>query len=230
MDCAEKIVDEVARIAEKIERADPKAFHELYSPTHIMVCPHEHSECIELKFEPWKKALGQSHFLEVCDFQIKRNGKIETYKGTGVAGRLVPDEVLAHMKRGEKTIQTRFGPMRVREKGYEYKEVNKRPLLGRSGLQTGSTPKTQFGGVDAHIRACAVLEPAKDIADKWIIDDEGQYCGTGDNYDYSKLTDNLEEYTKIVASIGGKLREKGWSGEQIFGEGEKTRKRLKSGT
>lgn len=229
-ECAEKIVDEVARIAEKIEKTNPKAFHELYSPTHIMVCSHEDSECIELNFEPWQKASKQSYFLKKHDFQIKQNGKIKTYKGKGVAGNLIPDKVLAHMKRGKKTIQTEYGPMRVRKKGYDVKSVNERPLLGRGGLQTGGTPKTQYGGIKAHILACAVLEPAKNIADKWIIDDEGQYCGTGDSYDYSKLTDNLEEYTKVVASIGGMIREKGWSGEQIFGEGEKTRKRLELGT
>jgi len=225
--CVKKIIKETGKIADKMSKKYSDFKYKIISPFHIWIHPHEGSEPMEIKFEPWKKALKQSFFLETHDYGIIKNGKLKVYPGEGVAGNLIPDVVYNHMKKGLYYKQTSFGRMRFMNTAYNYKEINKRPLLGKGGLQTGDTPKTQYGGIEAHIRACAVLEPAKHIADKWIIDDEGRYCGTGDKYNLGNLTDNLEEYTKIVASIGGMLRDKGWKDDQITGPGEETRQRIK---
>jgi hypothetical protein len=214
IDCVRRVINETAKFSEK-----NRLTHQRYSPNHILSCTgHQEDKdagvCFEFNFEPWDKALKQSYIMRRAKFKVLGFGD-KIYDGTGVFGHSIPDDMM-------RLIDGRLGTR-------TWQSIEGEPNLGQNGYQTGDWVKTQYHGVEHHIMGCKILDNVRKHADKMLVDDDGDYCGEGDKHDLKKLMDSFEEYTEINKSIGGMLRGKGWSDDQIKGAGEDDYQRLKSG-
>jgi hypothetical protein len=202
------------RIRSGLEKLDKTFF--IRDTSSIIACtgqPNEDAICIPLKFEPWEKALEQSYVMRRARFEVLGFGN-PTFEGEGPFGHHMPKKMVELLKNS-------FGT--------PYKTFEADPVLGEGGYQTGNWTKTQYVGIETHVRVCKILDTIRDNADKTIIGDDGHYCGDGDKHDMGTLMDSFEEYTEISNIIGGKLRDAGWKDKDIAGGGEDTYQRLKSG-
>lgn len=205
--CVQKFTEEMAKFSDK----DKNLFHKVYSPDHIMVCTGDDGVCLDFNFEPWKKALNQSYLMKKSRFKILGFG-YPVFNGTGPFGHTYPDKMM-------KILDKHFG--------ISVQSLEGKPVLGEKGYQTGDWVKTQYAGIEHHIKACEILDKARRISDKTIVGDDGGYCGEGDKHNLGELMDNFEEYTKINIRISGQLKKAGWNNEQVMGPGKDDVERIK---
>ena len=181
---------------------------------NILACTGEKKEslCINLTFEPWEKALKQSYVMKKMKFKLLGFGD-PVFDGEGPFGHNIPEKMM-------KLIDGREGRC-------EWMTNEGETNLGERGYQTGNFIKTQYRGIEEHLKTCRIMDTIRANADKAIIGDDGHYCGEGDKHDMATLMDSFEEYTKLMVKIGDNLRKSGWTDNQLGGEGEKTRQRVK---
>jgi hypothetical protein len=208
-DCTRSFTDEMAKLSEK----NPGMYHNLYRPGHILVCTGDDGVCLEFKFEPWEKALNQSYLLKKARFKVLGFGD-PVFDGVGPFGHHHPPKMVELLKE---------------HSGVPTKSMEAGPVLGKSGYQTGDWVKTEYAGIEHHIKACKILDRARKLADKSVIDDDGDYCGDNDKHDLKDLHEAFEGMVKVHLMIGQKLKEAGWKDEQIAGHGIETSRRLKGG-
>jgi len=203
--CAEKIVSETAKVSKNLKKKFPSVEINHISKTEIVVCPNEGSECIHYNFEPYEKKL-ERHLKKGWD-----------YEGLTLSKRVWVDPAGRRYREWPKGLY-----------GVPLKEEIVAPKFGKDGFQTSGFTKTQYGGVEAHILACRILEPAKKFAHKREISDEGDYCGDGDKEDFGKLTDAFEENLMMVQSIFGQLKSLGYDESRMGGAGFKRIKEIEA--
>lgn len=204
----------IERVYKNLKKLDDKFIVQKVGDYSILACTGDKDEslCINLKFEPWEKALKQSYVMKKLKFKILGFDD-PTFDGEGPFGHNIPDEMMKLVDGREGTCQW------MTSEG----ETN----LGEGGYQTGNFTKTQYRGIEEHLKTCKILDTIRDSADKAIIGDDGHYCGEGDKHDMATLMDSFEEYTKLMVKIGDNLRKSGWDDNQLGGEGAKTRQRVK---
>jgi len=209
----EKCIQRVHDSLKKLE----KPFFIQETKSSIIVCTDKMGEehvCISLRFEPWEKALEQSYVMQRAKFRvIGFNDPV--FEGQGSFGHRMPEDMM-------KLIDGR-------EARCSWETLKGEPVLGKGGYQTGEWIKTQYAGIEHHIKACKILDTIKENADKMIIGDDGNYCGDGDKHDMTTLVDSFEEYADINIKIGSKLKNAGWKDENIVGNGKETYQRRKLG-
>jgi len=206
-DCIHAFTEQMAKMADK----DPSMFHKLYRPGHIVVCTGDGGVCIKFKFEPWKKALEQSYVMKKQKFKILGFGD-PVFDGVGPFGQHHPPKMV-------KMLKESFGlPWQTYDAG---------PVLGKGGYQTGDWTKTEYAGIEHHIKACKILDKARKLADKAVIGDDGDYCGDGDKHSLKDLHDAFEGMAEVHMMIAGKLAESGWKDDQVIGPGIETSRRIK---
>lgn len=206
-DCIHAFTDEMAKMSDK----DPSMFHKVYRPGHIMVCTGDDGVCLEFKFEPWQKALGQSYVMKKARFKVIAFGDPE-FDGVGPFGHHHPPKM-------EKLLKDHFGvPVQSMEAG---------PVLGMGGFQTGDWVKTEYAGIEHHIKACKILDKARKLSHKAVIGDDGDYCGDEDKHSLKDLHKAFEGMAEVHMRIAGKLAEAGWKDDQVIGPGMETSRRIK---
>lgn len=198
----------IQRVFDGLKKLD-NTFFVQKTKSHIIACAGKQEEpgiCIPLKFEPWEQALKQSYVMRRARFKVLGFGD-PVFEGEGPFGHHMPKKMLELLKNS-------FGT--------PYQTFEADPVLGEGGYQTGNWTKTQYFGIEEHIRACKIIDTIRENADKTTIGDDGHYCGDGDKHDMAILIDSFEEYTEIVNIIGGKIRDAGWKDKDIAGKGKET--------
>jgi len=206
--CIQKIYDSLKKLDEGFLINKP-------NKNAILACTgmEKGDLCIRLNFEPWEKAIQQSYVMRKARFRVIGFGD-PVFDGEGPFGHVMPDEMMKYID--------------GREGRCSWETIDSDPVLGEGGLQTGDWVKTQYHGIEQHLKTCKILDTIRDNADKAVIGDDGHYCGDGDKHDMATLMDNFEEYTDLMINIGKKLGQAGWSDENVGGKGEETYKRSKS--
>jgi len=205
--CIHKFTEQMAKMSEQ----DPTMFHKFYRPGHIMVCTGQDGVCLEFKFEPWEKALKQSYLMKKMRFKVLGFGDPE-FDGVGPFGHYYPPKM-------EKLLKGVYG--------VPIKTIEANPVLGKGGYQTGNWTKTEYAGIEHHIKACKILDKARKLSDKSVIDDDGDYCGDDDRHSLKDLNKSFESMAEVHMMIAGKLAEAGWKDDQIKGPGIETSRRIK---
>jgi len=206
----------IERVFNNLKKLDEKFIVQKQGDYNILACTGDEDEslCINLTFEPWEKAQKQSYLMKKMKFEILGFGDPK-FDGEGPFGHNIPDEMMKYID--------------GREGRCSWKTDDGEAVLGEGGLQTGNWTKTQYRGIEQHLKVCKILDTIKASADKAIIGDDGHYCGEGDKHDMATLMESFEEYTKLMVKIGDDLRKVGWKDNQLAGEGAKTRQRVKTG-
>jgi len=206
----------IQRVFDSLKKLD-NTFFVQETKLSIVACTGKQGEtgvCVPLIFEPWEKALKQSYVMQRARFKLYGFDD-PVFEGEGPFGHRMPDNMM-------KLIDGREGTC-------SWETLKGEPVLGKEGYQTGNHSKTQYAGIEHHLRTCKILDTIRENADKTVIGDDGHYCGEGDKHNMAELMDNFEEYTELMITIGGKLRKAGWNDKGISGKGEETYQRTKAG-
>lgn len=202
--CAENIIKETHRVATAIKTQAPELKIEKHTPTEILINPFPNSEWVHLNFEPYETKMDR-----------------QKEKGWDYEAQCLSETRLVD------TMGRRYKDWSNIPMGTPVKDEIVGPLFGKGGYQTASFTKTQYGGVEAHLIVCKLLDPAKKMADKEEVSDEADFCGDGDKEDEAKLFDNMESSLEFIMRVHKQLTEV-FPG-QIGGAAESEKRRIESG-